>query len=73
VEKGDISPVTLGNCIKAVRLFCEMNDVTITWKEITPGLPKARRFADDRAPTRDEICRIIEQPDRRIKPVIYTM
>jgi hypothetical protein len=73
VEKGDISPATLGNCIKAVRLFSEMNDVTITWKKITRGLPKARRFADDRAPTLDEIRSIIEYPDRRIKPVIYTM
>lgn len=72
MEKGDISPATLGNCIKAVRLFCEMNDVAITWKEITRGLPKARRFADDRATTLDEIRSIIEQPDRRIKPVIYT-
>jgi hypothetical protein len=73
VEKGDTSPATLGNCIKAVRLFCEINDVAITWKKITRGLPKARQFADDRAPTLDEIRRIIEYPDRRIKPVIYTM
>lgn len=47
-----------------------MNDVAITWKKITRGLPKARDFADDRAPTLDEI---IEYPDRRIKSVIYTM
>jgi hypothetical protein len=72
-EKGDTSPATLGNCIEAVGLFCEMNDVAITWKKITRGLPKARRFADDRATTLDEIRSIIEQPDRRIKPVIYTM
>ena len=50
-----------------------MNDVTVTWKKITRGLPKARRFADDRATTLDEIRSIIEQPDRRLKPVIYTM
>jgi hypothetical protein len=50
-----------------------MNDVAITWKKITLGLPKDRRFADDRAPPLDEIRRIIEYPDRRIKPVIYTM
>lgn len=50
-----------------------MNDVAITWKEITRGLPKARRFADDRATTLDEIRSIIEQPDRRIKRVIYTI
>ena len=36
-------------------------------------MPKARRFADDRATTLDEIRSIIEQPDRRIKPVIYTL
>jgi hypothetical protein len=73
VENGDTSPATLGNSIKAGSLFCEMNDVAITWKNITRGLPKARRFADDRATTLDEIRSIIEQPDRRIKPVIDTM
>jgi hypothetical protein len=73
VEKGDTSPATLRNYIKAVRLFCEINDVAMTCKKITRGLPKARRFADDRATTLDEIRSIIEQPDRRIKPVIYTL
>jgi hypothetical protein len=73
VTNGEISPATLRNYIKAVKLFCEMNDISITWKKITRGLPKARRFADDRAPTLDEIRRIIEYPDRRIKPVVYTM
>jgi hypothetical protein len=73
VEKEEISPATLRNYIKAVKLFCEMNDVTITWKKITRGLPKARRFADDRAPTLDEIQRMIEYPDRRIKPIVYAM
>jgi hypothetical protein len=44
-----------------------MNDILIPWKKITRGLPKGRKFADDRAPTIDEIRRIIEYPDRRIK------
>ena len=73
VEKGEISPATLRNYIKAVKLFCEMNDIAIAWKKITRGLPKARRFADDRAPTLNEIRRIIDYPDRRIKPLVYTM
>jgi hypothetical protein len=42
-------------------------------EKITRGLPRARRFADDRATILDEVRRIIEHPDRRIKPVIYTM
>jgi hypothetical protein len=73
VEKGEISPATVRNYIKAVKLFCEMNDIVITWKKITRGLPKARRFADDRAPTLEEIRRIVDYPDRRIKPIVYTM
>ncbi|MDQ3836284.1 MAG: site-specific integrase, partial [Thermoproteota archaeon] len=55
VSNEEISPATLRNYIKAVKLFCEMNDIIITWKKITRGLPKARRFADDRAPTLDEL------------------
>jgi hypothetical protein len=73
VESGQISPATLRNYIKAIKLFCEMNDISIVWKKITRGLPKARRFADDRAPSLDEIHKIIEYPDRRIKPIVYTM
>jgi hypothetical protein len=67
VANEEISPATLRNCIKAVKLFCEMNDIVITRKKITRGLPRARRFADDSPSTPDEILRIIEYPDRRIK------
>ena len=50
-----------------------MNDIVIPWKKITRGLPKGRKFADDRAPAIDEIRRIMEHPDRRIKAIIYAM
>ncbi len=72
VANGEISPTTLRNYIKAVKLLRNERHC-ITWKKITRGLPKALRFADDRAPTLDEIRRIIDYPDRRIKPVVYTM
>ena len=73
VANGEIIPATLRNYLKAVKLFCEMTDIAVPWKKITRGLSKARRFADDRAPTLDEIRMIVEYPDRRIKPVVYTM
>jgi hypothetical protein len=32
-----------------------MADISIIWEKITRGLPRARRYADDRAPTIGEI------------------
>src|ERR687887_1813959 len=34
---------------------------------------KRKNVVDDRAPTLEEIHKIIEYPDRRMKPIIYTM
>jgi hypothetical protein len=50
-----------------------MNDILLPWKRITKGLPKGRRYADDRAPTIEEVSKIVEYPDRRIKPIVLTM
>jgi integrase len=73
VEKEEITGATLRNFIKAIKLFCEMSDITIQWKKITRGLPKIRRHANDRAPTIEEIQQLCEYPDRRIKGIVYTM
>ncbi len=73
VENEEISPATLRNFVKAIKLFCEMADIDISWKKITRGLPKTKRYADDRAPTLEEIQKIAEYPDRRIKAIVYTM
>ena len=73
VEKGEITAATLSNFVKSIKLYCEMCDITIHWKKITRGLPRPRLAANDRAPTIDEIRQLIEYPDRRIKPIIYTM
>lgn len=50
-----------------------MNDIGIPWKKITCGLPKGRQWAHDRTPSIDEIRKLCEYPDRRIKPLVYTM
>jgi hypothetical protein len=73
VENQEISPATLRNFVKAIKLFCEMTDIDISWKKITRGLPKTKRYADDRAPALEEIQKIAEYPDRRIKAIVYTM
>jgi integrase len=73
VDHKEIVGSTVRNYVKAVRLFCEMNDIVINWKKLTRGLPTSRRWADDRAPTVEEIRKIVEYPDRRIKAIVYTM
>jgi integrase len=73
VERKEITGATVHNFVKAIKLFCEMNDISIPWKKITRGLPKGRKYAYDRAPTLDDIKRIIEYPDRRIKAIVCTM
>ena len=50
-EKGEITTATVGNCLKAIRLLLEMNDVSLNWKKIRRVLPRARRYALDRVPT----------------------
>jgi hypothetical protein len=45
----------------------------INWKLITRGMPRGRQADIDRAPTIEEIQKLVEYPDRRIKPIVYTM
>jgi integrase len=73
VEQGEIAGSTLKNFLKALKLFCEVADIAVNWKKITRGLPKVRRYAEDRAPTIEEIQKLCEYPDRRIKSIIYVM
>ncbi len=73
VEKKQITGGTLRNTIKTIKMFCETSDVSVPWKNISRGLPKGRRYADDRAPTIEEIRRILKYPDRRIKPIVLTV
>lgn len=73
VERKEITAGTIRNYVKAIKLFCEMSEIDIPWKRITRGLPRAKRFANDRAPTLEEIRTVILYPDRRIKAIVYTM
>jgi hypothetical protein len=54
VEAKEITAGTMKNRYQAIKLFCEMADIPIQWKKISRGIPKVRKFADDRAPTIEE-------------------
>ncbi len=72
-ERKEISTETIKNYLKPIKLFCEMNGVIINWKIISKGIKRGNRYSNDRPPTRDEINRLLEYPDRRIKLIVLVM
>ena len=46
---------------------------SINWKKISRGIPRGRHAANDRAPTLEELRKLADYPDRRIKPIISLM
>ncbi len=72
-QKREISLSTIPNYLKAMKLFCKRNDIRISWRKISRGILRGRQAANDRAPTKEEIQRLLEYADRRIKPIVYTM
>jgi hypothetical protein len=75
IQRKEIVAITAYNYLRSLKLFIDMNfDMPpLNWKKITRGLPSRREIANDRAPTIEEIQKIIEYPDRRIKPLILCM
>ena len=69
----EISESTVPNYYKLIKLFLEMNDIILNRKKIARRIPGGSGHADDRAPSKDEIRRILTYPDRRIKPIVFTM
>lgn len=73
VERSEISEGTLRNYLKPIKLFFEMNDVVLPWKKITKGLPSPKQAADDRCPTKEEIKKLLDFSDKRVKVIALVM
>lgn len=73
--KEGISPSTIKNYFKSIKLFtqsCHLSN-KVEWKLVSKALPRAYNSADDRAPTLEEIQKLLKYPDRRIRPLVLTL
>jgi len=73
VRRKELAAGTVKNYYRAVKLFCEMNDLSLNWKKISRGLPRVKKASNDRAPTLEELRKMLEYPDRRIKSIVCSM
>jgi integrase len=75
IEKEGLSPSTIPNYFKAVKLFCQSSHLSnkVEWKLVSKALPRGLNAAEDRAPTLVEIQKLLRYPDKRIKPLVLTL
>jgi transposase len=72
IRRKELAAGTLKNYFRAAKLICEINDLTLNWKKIK-RVSKSKNSSNDRAPTVEELRKLVEHPDRRIKPIVYAM
>ncbi|MDF0681961.1 MAG: tyrosine-type recombinase/integrase [Candidatus Nitrosocosmicus sp.] len=75
IKKEGLSPNTIRNYYKAIRLFCQSSHLSskVEWKLVSKTLPRAYNAADDRAPTLEEIQKLLKYPDRRIRSLVLIL
>jgi hypothetical protein len=76
VLRKEISAGTLKTMWVPIKTFMDaFDDVAdmIKWKRVSKSLPHMKTYSNDRIPTIEELRRLVEYPDRRIKAIVYTM
>lgn len=73
IEAGELSPQTLPNHIKPIKVLLDSNNILIHWKFLTKLFPRITRGSNDRAYTREEIQKMIEVSNDITDKVIILM
>ena len=71
-RKKEITFGTVKNYYKSIKKVYDMNSLNLNWKLVSSGLLPSRKSAKDRAPTKEEIRRLVEYPDpRKSRAIVY--
>ena len=70
-----LSGSTIRQHIQAVKHLLVMNDLgtAINWDKLSKMMPKARKIGMDRAPTKEEIRKLLEYADVRLRALILLL
>ena len=70
-----LSGSTVRQHIQAVKHLLVMNDLgtAINWEKLSKMMPKARKIGMDRAPTKEEIRKLLEYADVRLRALILLL
>ena len=70
-----VSGSTIRQHIQAVKHLLVMNDLgtAINWDKLSKMMPKARKIGMDRAPTKEEIRKLLEYADVRLRALILLL
>ncbi|MGP8125350.1 MAG: hypothetical protein ACLQEQ_05690 [Nitrososphaerales archaeon] len=73
-EKGDLSSGTIRPSISPIRHFCKMNRRNeMDWGLLGEQIPKSKKYANDRAPTLEEIKGLLSHAPLRLKAAVLLM
>ncbi|HEX6253816.1 MAG TPA: hypothetical protein VFZ55_06315 [Nitrososphaera sp.] len=72
----EIAPTTVQNFYKPIKSFLEAHEDVyhkVPWNKLRRAIPRTKSWSNDRAPTIEELRKLVQYLDRRIKPIVYTM
>ena len=69
-NRATIAAYTLTVRIAVVKSFCDEYEIILNWKQLRKKIPQKRIIAADRAPTREEIRKVLKEADQRERVAI---
>ena len=72
-NKEKVSYSTINTSLAAIKLFYEVNDVTLPWKHLAKHKGESGKIIHDRLYTDEEISKMLEHADLRMRVVILAL
>ena len=72
-KRGKLAPTTVTVFMSALKGFLEFNEVSLNWRKVKGTMDRARFVANDRAPTKEEIRKLLDVCDLRTRACVLVL